>query len=451
MVGIPSALEPGTQVGRWLVVERLGMGGQGTVYRVEDLDHPGDFYALKLARYPHDARAEREVALMMTRAAHPGVARFHGCARWPHPREGVLGFLMDLVPGQPLHLWAETGDTTFRQLVRAGGEVALTLGDLHARGVLHRDLKPEHIVIREPDGKPILLDFGVGWYEGAPPLTTGPLPPGTPHLISPEAVRFLWKSPERPGAHYAFQPTDDLYALGVCLYRAVTGYYPFPEHWPLDVLQYGIVHLPPCPPVEVNPRVPRALSEVILRLLAKQPQARYPSGAAVHEALVAAIASTGAEWDAPVFAREEAGPIRRPEPPRVSWPPPSVPRSRPRGKRGDWPWRLGLAAALLWFLMPGTRQTPEPPAPAPEWSTDARVGPTPPRREAEPRPLPNQKRAPCTPKLELEFSGACWLSLEQRPPNCPPQTVAYEDKCLLPVVSSPSIPVSVDGGAPEAR
>ncbi|ATB27695.1 protein kinase domain-containing protein [Melittangium boletus] len=151
---------------------------------------------------------------------------------------------------------------------------------MHARGVLHRDLKPEHIVVRASDGQPVLLDFGAGWYEGAAPLTTGALPPATLYLLSPEAVRFLWSSAERPGTHYVFQPTDDLYALGVCLYRATTGHYPFSEWLPADVLQSAIVHVRPLEPARVNPRVPRALSDVIVRLLAKEPRERYRSGAA---------------------------------------------------------------------------------------------------------------------------------------------------------------------------
>ena len=238
----PDALAPGTQVGRWRVVESLGVGGQGAVYRVEDIHHPGHFYALKLALYARDARAEREAVLMMSRAAHPHVVGFHGCARWPHPHAGYLGFIMDWVPGLALDEWAEASGTTFRQLAEVGATVARTLGELHTRGVLHRDLKPEHIRVREADGQPVLLDFGVGWYEGAPPLTTGPLPPATPFLLSPEAVRFLWKSSSSSKQHYACQPTDDLYALGICLYRATTGHYPFSEWMPRDLLPSAIVH-----------------------------------------------------------------------------------------------------------------------------------------------------------------------------------------------------------------
>ncbi len=460
----PDELEPGTQVGRWRVVERLGVGGQGAVYRVEDLDHPGDFYALKLALNACTKRAEREVALMMTRAAHPHVVGFQGCVRWPHPREGFLGFVMEWVPGLALDVWAETGHTTFRHLATAGATVARTLGELHDRGVLHRDLKPEHIVVRESDGQPVLLDFGVGWYEGATPLTTGPLPPATLYLLSPKAVRFLWHSPERPGSHYTFQPTDDLYALGVCLYRATTGHYPFSEWLPADVLQSAIVHLRPLAPVLVNPRVPRALSDVIVRLLAKNPLERYPNGAALHAALVAAASSQETAWDASIFKWEEVPPVQQggtPErhilrPPRPKLALTSRPPAPLRmDRRSRWPRRLALAASVLLTLVPVTRVPPEAPGfriPDEEWATDVRVDPAPAQYEQAPLPVRNQKLAPCTEDLELELSGACWYSLvKRRPPSCPPQTVAYKGECLWPVPKPHPVPTSMDGGGPEAQ
>jgi len=321
----PDALAPGTEVGTWRVVERVGMGGYGTVYRVEDMARPGDFYAYKLAQYADDKRMVREMALMMAKGEHPNVVRFHGCARWPHPKDGYPGFVMDWVPGPPIHLWAETEGSTFRQLAEAGGKVALAVGTLHERGVLHRDLKPEHIIIRESDGEPVLLDFGAGWYEGAEPLTSGTLPPGTLPMRSPESLRFLWDNHKNPEAHYSFQRTDDLYALGVCLYRAATGHYPFPEGMP-DLLQCSIVLQRPHAPSDFNRRVPRALSEVILRLLAKNPRDRYQSGAEVHEALVAAVAfGKPKQWDAGIFEWEEVAPEKEGDKPqrrlrRPAWP-----------------------------------------------------------------------------------------------------------------------------------
>ncbi|WP_052518802.1 serine/threonine protein kinase [Archangium violaceum] len=349
----PDALAPGTEVGNWRVVERLGVGGYGAVYRVEDMARVGDFYALKVALYAGDERAEREVALLLTKGEHPNVVRFHGCARWPHPKDGLLVFVMDLVPGLPLHLWAETLNGSFRQLAEAGGKMALAVGTLHERGVFHRDLKPEHIIIRESDGEPVLLDFGAGWFEGADPLTTGTLPPGTLLMRSPESIRFLWNHYKKREARYPFQRTDDLYALGVCLYRAATGHYPFPEGM-ADLTQYAIVHQQPPSPRDFNRRVPRALSDLIMRLLAKKPEERYQRGVEVHEALMAAVAfGDPKQWEASIFEWEEVAPekdgdeprrrIRRPAcptqsmtppPPRLVIPPPLPPLHPPRRGRG---------------------------------------------------------------------------------------------------------------------
>ncbi|WP_240360208.1 phosphotransferase [Pyxidicoccus caerfyrddinensis] len=129
----PGALGPGTEVGSWRVVERLGVGGYGAVYRVEDLACPGDFYALKLALRQGDERAEREVQLLMSRAVHPNVVRLYACGRWPHPRTGYLYFVMDWVPGPVLHTWVETVNPPFRLLAEKVGKVAVALGALHDR------------------------------------------------------------------------------------------------------------------------------------------------------------------------------------------------------------------------------------------------------------------------------------------------------------------------------
>ncbi|MET0404864.1 MAG: serine/threonine-protein kinase [Cystobacter sp.] len=430
-------LEPGTRVDRWRVVEPLGVGGQGAAYLVEHLEHPGELYVLKLALHAHDRRAEREVALMMDPAVHPNVVRFHACARWPHPREGCLGFIMDWVPGKSLDAWAETGGTTFRQLADVAATVASTLGDLHARGVLHRDLKPEHIRLRESDGQPVLLDFGGGWYEGAVPITPGPLPPTSLHVLSPEAVRHLWSRPLDHPKRYSYQPTDDLYALGVCLYRAVTGRYPFTEWLPTDTLQYAIVHRRPLTPVQLNPQTPRALSALIMRLLAKTPQARYPSGAAVHEALVAALLTSGA-WNQPIV--EEEQPLPAPRGPSSRRQPHRSPRTATTAEApGPGRWRMGVGVALLALLFMTFVWT------APQLRGGDWTNGHDPQQAPASAPDKNQKRAPCTPKLEVEYFGACWFPHQQRPPNCPPQTVAHDGRCLLPVPQPrTAIPTSVD-------
>ncbi|NVJ04554.1 protein kinase [Myxococcus sp. AM001] len=303
------------------------MGGYGAVYRVEDMARPGDFYALKLALRPGDERAEREVHLLMSRGVHPNVVRLHASGRWPHPMTGFLFFVMDWVPGLALHTWVETLNPSFRQLAEKAGTVALALGALHDRGVLHRDFKPEHVLIREKDGEPILLDFGVGRYSGADTVTTDVLPPSTLHLLSPEAVNFFRTHYKRPGARYEARATDDLHALGVCLYRVVTGYWPFSPELPPDLLYMQIEAVLPATPAAVNRRVPRALSDVIMRLLSKKPEARFHAGYEVHAALVAAVAfGTPEDWELSTFEWEEA--------PDASGVPGGAPR---RIRRPDWP------------------------------------------------------------------------------------------------------------------
>ncbi len=242
----------------------------------------------------------------MDKAVHPNVVRFHGCGRWPDPVEGHTYHVMDKVPGLPLDVWAETRNPSFLQFAEVGAKMALALGELHGRGVFHRDVKPENILIREPDGEPVLVDFGVGDYAGAVPLTTTPLPPGTSHLRSPEAMRF-WM--ERGGGScetYEMGAADDLYALGVSLYRAATGHYPFPPDILGDLVGVAICTRRAHAPRDFNRRVPRALSDVLSRMLAKAPEERYGSGAEVHAALMAAATFGGrSSWEASLFDWED--------------------------------------------------------------------------------------------------------------------------------------------------
>src|SRR5262245_25001669 len=111
----PGALVPGTQMGRWLVLESVGAGGYGAVYRVEAEDQPGVPYALKVALRLGDGRAEREVALLRSHAVHPNVVRIHD---WGLGPGGCVYFVMDWVQGLPLHTWAERHNPSFRELVR---------------------------------------------------------------------------------------------------------------------------------------------------------------------------------------------------------------------------------------------------------------------------------------------------------------------------------------------
>ncbi|WP_257462168.1 hypothetical protein [Archangium lipolyticum] len=122
-------------------------------------------------------------------------------------------------------------------------------------------------------------------------------------------------------------------------------------------------------------------------------------------------------------------------------------------------WRLGLAlsgatilgvALLSATLAPVAEVRMQEESSEEVWTTDVNVDPVPVRSGEAPRPRKNQKHAPCDAGLEREISGVCWIATEHAPPNCPPQTVSYDGKCLLPVAKPRPVPTSVDGGG-EAR
>ncbi|WP_224240581.1 serine/threonine protein kinase [Hyalangium gracile] len=284
----PFHLMPDMLVGPFRIQARLGAGGFGAVFRVES---GGQVFALKFAVHGPDsedlnrtdARARRELACLLL-ITHPNVVRVWGHGRWPDPRAGYHYVVMDYVEGPTLLEWVKQARPTLRQVVRAFDTLALALDALHAEGIHHRDLKGSNILVRARDGEPVLVDFGAAEHTSlGAPLTEGPLPPGTPHLRTPEAVRFHREQYADPNARYPFQPSDDLYALGCTLYEVLTSAPPFPPTLPREVLTSLIEKEMPASPAVLNPQVPVALAQLVLRLLAKRPEERPASGRALHE------------------------------------------------------------------------------------------------------------------------------------------------------------------------
>ncbi|HSP81192.1 MAG TPA: serine/threonine-protein kinase, partial [Myxococcaceae bacterium] len=290
-------LRPGTDVGGFQIEKKLGMGAFGTVYRARRKKR---VYALKLiARSGAGAWAEREVGVLL-QLQHPHVARITSCGYWPEEEQLFFYVVTELVAGQPLDEWARRVRPTARQVARLVLTLARTLEEVHAAGVVHRDIKPVNILVREEDGQPVLVDFGAGGYENAPRLTVL-LPPGTPEYRSPEALRFVRGEATDAEDHYQPRPSDDLWALGVVLYWLLTGELPFGDRSKAD-LHDAIRHRAPEPPHERNPRVPAALGQVCLRMLEKEPRARCKDAVEVGSALVAALAGADADWDVPLEA-----------------------------------------------------------------------------------------------------------------------------------------------------
>jgi hypothetical protein len=256
------------QIGRYAILERLGAGGMGTVYRANDpqLDRP---VALKV---PHFRPAGPDRRLVVERFVREGRA----AARVRHPyvcpvydvgeHEGLPYVVMAYIDGHPLSALLEVGALGAQRAAELVAKVALGLEAVHAAGVIHRDIKPSNILL-DASGEPLLTDFGLALpVADAEPLTRDGAVVGTPAFMAPE---------QAAGRTGAIGPATDIYALGVVLYVALTGRRPF--EGPAAPAQPRPGHEPPCPPSALCGGLDPALDAIVLRALAQQPEGRYRS------------------------------------------------------------------------------------------------------------------------------------------------------------------------------
>jgi eukaryotic-like serine/threonine-protein kinase len=301
-----SPLPPGTLIAGDVVEAVLGAGGFGTVYQMRGPQ--GRRSALKMIPLENgEDRAWREAFIgSRLHLHHPNLARVLGAGSWPDKDPRFVYLKQELVDGVTLDVWAREHAVDTHQVVDRVLEVARALAVVHEAKVVHRDVKEANVLVRKSDGQAVLVDFGVGYYAGAPTLTEGLFPPGTLRYRSPEAWRFGQENKDVPGAHYRAGVGDDLYALGVVFYRLLTGRDPFllGERGGVDV--EAVLHQAPLPPHLVNPRVPLAVEAVCLRLLEKKPEARYPGAVELCAALEALRAQPDESWKVPLHGGARA-------------------------------------------------------------------------------------------------------------------------------------------------
>jgi serine/threonine-protein kinase len=318
---------PGTELEGLVLESVLGQGGYGTVYLAWRDGRP---YAVKFIYLPQAAQwALRELGAMVRMETVGGVGlRGHGV--WPAGQPLFQFIVMDYVPGWELYTWAFVQHApTALETVDVLLDLTQDLGAAHGVGVVHRDVRGDNVLVRETDGRALLVDFGVATFPGAP-RATGPQVPGCREYLSPEVVRFHRGERE----HHEASGLDDLWALGVVAYKLLTGSYPFEGRTAVE-LERAILHEAPEPPHVRNPRVPEALSALCLRLLEKEPPARYPDARALRAALTEVKRGADETWKVP---------LREPAPaPAPKDRPRAVARRRPRsGQR-----RTGVAAGLV--------------------------------------------------------------------------------------------------------
>ncbi len=271
----------GRRIGPYVVEDELGRGGMGAVYRVRHAN-TGGAYALKVVRSGYAlgnveralARFRREAEVLARVDDHPGVVRVHAVGE----ERGVPWCAMELVDGEPLSARLRGGPMPAREAAALVASVARAVHHVHGHGVLHRDLKPQNVLI-DRSGQPRVVDFGLAYDADAVEerlTNTGELL-GTPGFMAPEQVHRRRRDAES-GEDPSLGPATDVYALGAVLYATLTGEPPFAELRGVSML-VAVCEKPADPPSAHGADVPADLDAVCLQALEKAPGARYRSAA----------------------------------------------------------------------------------------------------------------------------------------------------------------------------
>jgi tetratricopeptide (TPR) repeat protein/predicted Ser/Thr protein kinase len=332
------------RIGSYRVERRLGRGGMGEVFLAHD-ERLGRRVAIKRVRPALAGQVERfrREARAAARLSHPAVVQIYDLVE-----EGPdLAIVMEYVEGRTLTELTAGGLPAPALAVRLARDVAEGLAAAHAAGLVHRDLKAENVIIT-PEGRAKILDFGLAKpllaVDGEESLTVHGAVVGTCHSMSPE---------QASGGDV--DPRSDLFSLGVLLYELLTGRSPFRGDNALDTLKRVITHHPP-PLSALRRDLPRELSGLTERLLAKDREARPRSAAEVARALAEIESSPElASWRG---ALPGGGQERWSELATSATVTPALPgahRERQSSALSPryWRWHLGVAVAVLASLALG--------------------------------------------------------------------------------------------------
>jgi eukaryotic-like serine/threonine-protein kinase len=318
---------------RYDVGRPLGSGGMGEVFLARDRVLGRDV-ALKVLRrqYAGDSefaeRFKRE-ARSAASLSNPNIVQVYDRGE---TEEGSSYIAMEYVPGGTLKekIVAE-GPLGAPEAAALGAQVAEALGAAHERGMVHRDIKPQNVLLTEK-GDAKVADFGIARAGSSVTISKTGSVMGTAGYMSPEQALG------KPAT-----PKSDLYSLGVVLYEALTGELPFTADNPIAVSMKH-VNEPPRPPAEIDPTIPEGMNALVTKLMAKDPEDRYASADKLADDLWRV--SRGREPTAVGASQTKRTAVAAPNVTRRVPPAPPAPGRRRRGI----PWLLIVVAATLFFL-----------------------------------------------------------------------------------------------------
>ncbi|MFY9821645.1 MAG: protein kinase [Thermoanaerobaculia bacterium] len=252
----------GSTISHYRIIEKLGAGGMGVVYKAEDL-RLDRFVALKFLPPQTAAGEGRQRFLHEAKAAsaldHPNICTVYEIDETEDDR---LFIAMAFCEGETLRERIRRGPLKLEEVVDFGSQIASGLGAAHAKGIVHRDVKPANLLVT-PQGRIKIVDFGVAKLASQTRLTQAGKMVGTLAYMSPEQLRG-----------FTIDPRTDVWSLGVVIYEMITGRLPFPDEYE-PALVLAVLQQDPEPVTALRTGVPMALERVVAKAMAKDPGDRY--------------------------------------------------------------------------------------------------------------------------------------------------------------------------------